>query len=219
MNNMRINPLGIQMLPEHIYHYLFGNVIPIPSTNNIEQSIQHLKQHGITTTTTTQQSSLITIKDNLKLPELWGDNIKDHFNNIANYQVKDYRQLIDELTRSITPHIPNSWCYQPGWTRYDSNGDHYSVDYPDDNVLVFDVEVCTKYDHLPILATAVSPQGWYSWISNKLYYNNDYNTINSTPDDLITIGQSINNKRLIIGHNVSYDRARIREEYNINVSN
>ena len=216
-NDVRCNPLGIQMLPEYVSRYLFGDMITnTPSMGRVQSSIEHLKQHGIQPTV---QQSPILLHDNLKLPDLFGRDISEHFYNIANHQVKGYKELINNLNSSIAPRMPESWSYQPGWTKYTSDGNPERVDYPNERVMVLDVEVCVKYDHLPIIATAVSPEGWYSWISNKLYYNHDHSTINSTPDDLISVGPTAGHEqRLVVGHNVSYDRARIKEEYNIHVS-
>ncbi|KAG6850420.1 hypothetical protein H0H93_013645 [Arthromyces matolae] len=58
------------------------------------------------------------------------------------------------------------------------------------------------------MACAASPNGWYSWISPWLL-GETKNT-----QQLIPLGDpSI--PRIIVGHNVSYDRGRILEEYNL----
>ncbi|KAG6892410.1 hypothetical protein C0992_000559, partial [Termitomyces sp. T32_za158] len=58
------------------------------------------------------------------------------------------------------------------------------------------------------MACAVSPNGWYSWISPWLL-GESKNT-----QHLIPLGDPTV-PRVIVGHNVSYDRGRILEEYNL----
>src|SRR5690606_9846049 len=82
-----------------------------------------------------------------------------------------------------------------------------SVEFPDSDMLVFDVEVMWKVNPFAVMATAAGPDGWYSWLSPWL--------LGETENEcqLIPLGDpSI--PRVIVGHNVGYDRARIFEEYN-----
>ncbi|KAG8936694.1 DNA-directed DNA polymerase gamma mip1 [Tulasnella sp. 418] len=58
------------------------------------------------------------------------------------------------------------------------------------------------------MATAVSPTNWYSWISPWLLGHSD------SPSHLIPIGDPTV-PRVIVGHNVSYDRLRVKEEYSL----
>ncbi|KAI9313067.1 DNA polymerase family A-domain-containing protein, partial [Dichotomocladium elegans] len=74
--------------------------------------------------------------------------------------------------------------------------------------LVFDVEVLYKDSHYPVIATAASPAAWYSWTSPHLTGESD------SPEHLIPMkGKESTKGRLVVGHNVGYDRARIAEEY------
>lgn len=78
---------------------------------------------------------------------------------------------------------------------------------------------------LPTMACAVSNDAWYSWCSPSLV-DSEYSMIHQhlTTDFLIPLESSQEqnpsdfeknnlNPRLIIGHNISYDRARIKEQY------
>jgi DNA polymerase gamma 1 len=76
---------------------------------------------------------------------------------------------------------------------------------------VFDVEVMYNLSQFPAIATAVSSDNWYSWCSSGLFTG-------KVPDELISFG-NLNEKKVIIGHNVSYDRSRINEEYYLERSN
>lgn len=101
----------------------------------------------------------------------------------------------------------------------------------------FDVEVCVPDGHAPVLATALTPKvstvdrlkiekikqlndifikAWYSWCSYCLVDPDLKPNGELTPDCLIPIRlPDILDDRLVIGHNISYDRARSLEEYDI----
>lgn len=104
------------------------------------------------------------------------------------------------------------------------------VDYPDDDVLILDVEVCVPESQRPILATAVSDKYWYSWVSKRLTSSVDdfYADMQrkTVLDDMIPLETREGElepvsgswqQRLVVGHNVSYDRAMIKEQYLIKV--
>lgn len=74
--------------------------------------------------------------------------------------------------------------------------------------LVFDVETLPKYHPYAIMACAATSNAWYSWISPWLLEETE------DPNQLIPLGDAIV-PRVVVGHNVSYDRARILEEYNV----
>ena len=65
--------------------------------------------------------------------------------------------------------------------------------------------------HYPTLAVAATKDAWYAWVSPRLLDA-------SQKDELIPMGDP-SKQRLIIGHNVSYDRVRIREEYRLKGTN
>lgn len=114
-----------------------------------------------------------------------------------------------------------------GWTCYEpESGKSYSVPYPQEDILVFDVEICVPAGSFPIMATAVGPKNWYSWTSRKLINlpKTDTRHKKLVPDDLIPLESTMEDlgvnlcdrlkkPRLVIGHNVSFDRARIKEQY------
>jgi len=66
-------------------------------------------------------------------------------------------------------------------------------------------QVAMKEGNYPTLAVCASPKAWYSWTSPSLF------TSNATPE-LIPLGDPKRN-RLIVGHGVSFDRIRVKEEY------
>lgn len=90
------------------------------------------------------------------------------------------------------------------------------VDYPPDNALVFDVEVCVSIGPAPVLACAVSDKYWYSWVSDALVADDQSLGKGATLSDYIPLESDKDvskDPRMIIGHNVSYDRARVKEQY------
>ena len=120
--------------------------------------------------------------------------------------------------------MPAEWTFKSGWTRYDPvTGCGVGVDYPADDAMVLDVETCVLEGQRPILAVAASPKAWYSWSSLRLTADLSVDLEHHPAlDELIPI-EPLNSdgekqhQRLVVGHNVSYDRARIREQYSIKV--
>ena len=217
----RMNSLGIQMLSKSLHKQIFGDKRPRCSKKGIELSRAHLTEQGLLGRTATTQPDLY-----LKLPPLQGANIDEHFRTIANELGQPYLDLALEISIASLPAIPKEWCLREGWTRYNEDGTSEPVDYPVESALVFDIEVCVKESPRPVLATAVSKSHWYSWASERLVSGESFFAAvdsSATLNELIPMegvkGQKYSTlEKLIVGHNVSYDRARIREQYFIKVS-
>lgn len=215
-HNVRRNPLGIQMLSEGIYNQLFKEAATDNCENeNLEKVKKHLKSHGLWNKTPTVIPSV-----ELKLPELEGNDLDQHFRFIAEDQSSQYKDLLNLLMEDI-PNPPNKWEFLPGWTRYNHDGSCSKVDYPECSAIVFDVEVCVNEGNQPTLATAVSSKFWYSWCSEALI-NPDIHTDRQEVrmEELIPLETSSRTNsmpscsgRVVVGHNVSYDRLRVREQY------
>lgn len=136
--------------------------------------------------------------------------------------MQPYRTLIaDLLSHYITiPIMPKIWNCEKGWTHYHpESGKPRSVPFPSDDALVFDVEVCMQEGSAPTLACALGKSGWYSWTSEKLLDPKAYRSTRYGPKDLIPLESTEaqlaveQRPRIVIGHNVSYDRARVKEQY------
>lgn len=109
------------------------------------------------------------------------------------------------------PPQPEKWVKQSGWTRY-KDGETEAIVAPDDeDMLVFDVEVLYKISPFAVMACAASPTAWYAWISPWVLGDD------KSDRHLIPLGDS-QKPRIIVGHNVGYDRARILEEYSLQQS-
>ncbi|KAI0297802.1 gamma DNA-directed DNA polymerase [Multifurca ochricompacta] len=154
------------------------------------------------------------------LPPLQGHTIDEHFHRIGVSTARPWSSLAVNLMEAQLPPPPSHWEIQAGWTKYHHrlDGSSYSehVEHPHhdgkpEQLLVFDVETMPEYHPYAVLACAASPSGWYSWISPWLLDQS------ADPQQLISLGDP-SVARIVVGHNVSYDRARIREEYSLDGS-
>lgn len=178
-----------------------------------------LKNHGIEIGTTPPLADV-----NVKLPPFRGANLIEHFYEIAKEQSQPYRNLVESLVNKEPPPMPSAWKMTEGWTRYNEDGTTSAVPYPDENALVFDIEVCVREGNAPTLACAVGERCWYSWTSKALlakkptYRKTNVSRIYNVSEMIPMESESSTETKLIIGHNVSYDRARIQTQYNIQAS-
>ncbi|KAM5171282.1 DNA polymerase subunit gamma-1 isoform 1-T3 [Mantella aurantiaca] len=213
----RINPLNIQMLSRGLHEQIFRDKAANYSEENIEKSKDHLQKHGLWG----QETS--TLQDvQLELPRMYGSNIEEHFRILAQKQNLPYLEAANDLLQCHIPELPQEWAWQAGWTKYTKGGGKEQVDFPDEKALVFDVEVCMSEGQCPTLAVALSPQCWYSWCSQRLIeerytWSKEISLSNLIPLET-SLKTSIMNKhnwteRLVVGHNVSFDRAYIKEQY------
>jgi len=151
------------------------------------------------------------------LPPLQGANLDEHFYRLGSQAAEPWLQKAKSFASIQLPPKPEHWDIRSGWTQYTyvPDGASYSepVDFPMHNgkpvqTLVFDVETLPKYHPYAIMACAATSNAWYSWISPWLLEETE------DPNQLIPLGDAIV-PRVVVGHNVSYDRARILEEYNV----
>lgn len=95
-----------------------------------------------------------------------------------------------------------------GWTKYAADGSSEVVAAPEEDAITFDTEVMWKESSFSVMACAVSATAWYAWLSPWLLGE-------STNDrHLIPLGDP-SKSRVVVGHNVGYDRARVLEEYDL----
>ncbi|KAK9504723.1 hypothetical protein O3M35_010990 [Rhynocoris fuscipes] len=212
-NQYRFNEFGIQMISETLYKQLFKHGKRIINPEMVNASLKELQSHNLC------NNQEPVPETNILLPKLAGDSIEEHFWNIGNQQAGPYRELLSELVRQGIPEPPTEWSMEQGWTMYTADGVLKKVEYPDENALVFDVEVCLNEGPCPTLACAVSPTSWYGWVSTELATSTpslqNYSTNRliplENPDPNITGAVP----RIVVGHNVSFDRARVKEQYRI----
>lgn len=214
----RKNALNIQMLSANLYEQLF-NEPRLVDENVLKKSLKDLSKYKL-------PSTLHKVPDvELQLPPMEG-NIIEHFLKIGKEQSEPYSVLMDEFLKHGIPEMPKEWVFKEGWTRYGKEIE--PCDYPREKVMVFDIEVCCTEGDLPTLATAVTSEAWYSWVSKDLISCNTRSgrNLGYSCKDLIPLETSINSKekcnewtntpKLCIGHHVAFDRARIMEQYWLN---
>ncbi|KAM3966059.1 DNA polymerase gamma, catalytic subunit tam [Aphomia sociella] len=214
----RVNEVNIQMISRNIYEQLFQNPAPATDPEIIKNCQQNLLKHGINYK---EQDYLQDVK--LKLPKLEGKDVVEHFYNIGEKQSAPYRNLLTKLASSKLPPLPKKWSKTYGWSKYDGDTAH-PVPCPPDDALVFDVEVLMSAGSRPTLACAVSCDSWYGWVSEPVaneephrhYENMNYEDLIPLETDGMQPCGDLNRPRIVIGHNVSFDRAKIKEQYWLN---
>lgn len=119
-----------------------------------------------------------------------------------------YLSLARRLAIANPPPKPRKWVKRSGWTKYLPDGTSEAVDAPDESAITFDTEVIYKETPFPAMACAVSATAWYGWLSPWLLGES------KSDRHLIPLGDPTN-PRIVVGHNIGYDRARVREEYSL----
>lgn len=159
----------------------------------------------------------------MDIPSLEGKTIDEHFHRLGSKFSDAYKKMAQDLiqdTTNLLKNMPTEWSPNSGWTKYEllQDGTFKSshVEFPQEDSFVFDVETCmndTK-EHAPTLAVALSTKAWYSWTSPRLF-TNEYETPGSklTIQDLIPFESSSSKEKLIVGHNVGFDRSFLKDQY------
>lgn len=216
----RINQVGIQYLSSDLQKKVFPTTSPWdylkPEHSQLLSLVQHhLKNTGLFNKKT-QINDPIVIPN---LPDLVGKNTLDeHFTRIGYRYSQPYLSMAENflLESNQTLPKPDQWLFSSGWTRYAPGCDPEKVDFPLEDELVFDVEVLYKRSHYAVMCTAMSSKAWYGWVSPLLTENaKDPSYLDW--EHFIPLNTHASPK-LLVGYNVSYDRARVLEEYSVKQS-
>ena len=210
---MEKTALGYPVVGEEIHQQLFGkDARPTMPARAIRKAQSLLEDFGVSTPVDYPER---LYAGETPLPKLHGDNLQEHFENIATEQVGEYKKNAEEFSECKLPELPPPLLFQylPGWVRYECTNGKWSIEqvpYPLEEAFTFDTETYVHGGAFPIIGTAVSPKAVYIWMASEL--------IDPTlPEDqwdqynLIPIGEN----RFVAGHNISYDRVRAREGYNL----
>ncbi|KAF6845443.1 DNA polymerase gamma [Colletotrichum musicola] len=202
-SKQRFSDIGVQHLSEHVYRQIFpdGNTPPPPEL--VELCKEHLRRHELLGKNTDDSDAI-----GFDLPPLQGRTMDEHFYKLAVDSAEPYLSLSKQFAKSSTPPKPRKWVHRSGWTKYYRDGRTEAVDAPDESMLCFDTEVMWKESSFAVMACASSPTAWYAWISPWLLGESE------SDRHLIPLGDP-SKERVIVGHNVGYDRARILEEYDL----
>ncbi|KAJ4162583.1 DNA-directed DNA polymerase gamma mip1 [Fusarium falciforme] len=199
----RYNEIGVQQLSSHVFNQIFPNGTKPPPPELVELSKDHLRRHDLLGKNTDKSDPIA-----FDLPPLQGDNLDHHFYKLGLDCAEPFLSNAKQFARANPPPKPRQWVRESGWTKYYPDGRTEKVDAPDETMLCFDTEVMWKESPFAVMACASSPTAWYAWLSPWL--------LGETENDrqLIPLGEPTKD-RVIVGHNIGYDRARILEEYNI----
>ena len=154
----RFNPLEIQMLSSSLHDQVFHGKTETYDPRVVKKCQEHLKAHNLW-----NKSGTVLPEVDLKLPPLLGSNIDEHFSKIAEQQSKSYFEKAQMLASLTLSAIPDEWSFSPGWTKHvygDEGLVTSSVDVPQEDALIFDVEVCVNEGPFPVIAVAASPVAW-----------------------------------------------------------
>lgn len=145
------------------------------------------------------------------MPNLQGTTLDEHFYKLGMDTAEPYLSMAKKLAWANPPPKPRKWVARSGWTKYNRDGTSEAIEAPDETMLTFDTEVMWKETSFACMACAVSPTAWYAWISPWLLEES------KSDRHLIPLGDP-SKPRIIVGHNIGYDRARVAEEYSIGQS-
>ncbi|KAF2452984.1 DNA polymerase family A-domain-containing protein [Lineolata rhizophorae] len=199
----RFSPLGIQHLSAHLHTQLTpATPSDPPSPALLALSKDHLIRHSLLGANPTPASPT-----SFDLPPLAGATLDEHFHRLGRSASEPFLTLASRFALlGNTPPRPRKWVAQAGWTKYFADGRTEPVAAPDEDALAFDTEVLYKETPFACMAVACGAHHWYAWLSPWL--------LGESVSDrhLIPLGDPAT-PRVVVGHNVGYDRARVAEEY------
>ncbi|KAH9866284.1 DNA-directed DNA polymerase gamma mip1 [Plenodomus biglobosus] len=203
----RFNAIGVQQLSTKVHSQVFPGASTSAPPELIALSQDHLTRHDLLGKNTDSTPPVA-----FDLPDLQGTTLDEHFYKLGMDAAEPYLGMAKKLAWANPPPKPRKWIARSGWTKYNTDGTTEAVHAPDETMLTFDTEVMWKETSFACMACAVSPTAWYAWLSPWLLGESN------SDRHLIPLGD-ISTPRVIVGHNIGYDRARIAEEYNIQQSN
>ncbi|MCJ1283957.1 DNA-directed DNA polymerase gamma mip1 [Xylographa opegraphella] len=201
--NSRYNEIGVQQLSAHIYPQIFPESPIATPKHLVELSRDHLARHDLWGKIQDRSQPV-----SLDLPILHGRTLDEHFYKLGRNASEPYLGYAEQYARVNLPQPPRRWMKRSGWTKYNADGSSEAVDMPQEEMLTFDTEVMWKESSFGVMACAASPTAWYAWLSPWLMGESE------NDQHLIPLGNPAA-ARIVVGHNVGYDRARIAEEYNL----
>lgn len=203
--NARYNAIGVQHLSSQLHPQLFPGPEVVPPAELLEISKDHLSRHELLGKTAAQPAPIAA-----DLPPLFGQTLDEHFHRLGRSASEPYLSKALKYALAVLPQKPRKWQLRSGWTKY-QDGTWEAVDAPEEDMLTFDTEVMYKESQFAVMACAASPTAWYAWLSPWL--------LGETENDqqLIPLGDPTK-ERIVVGHNVGYDRARVAEEYDLRQS-
>ncbi|GES59775.1 DNA polymerase gamma [Aspergillus terreus] len=199
----RFNEIGVQQLSDHVYSQVFPVKSKPPDPVLVELSKEHLSRHDLLGKS--QEAAQPVAFD---MPPLQGQTLDEHFYKLGMDASEPYLTYAKGYAATNSPEKPRKWIRRSGWTKYNRDGSWEAVDAPNESMITFDTEVMWKEHSFAVMACAVSPTAWYAWLSPWLLGESE-NVV-----QLVPLGDP-SQPRIVIGHNIGYDRARVLEEYHM----
>ncbi|GAO14111.1 hypothetical protein UVI_02037990 [Ustilaginoidea virens] len=202
----RFNEIGVQQVSTHVFNQVFRDAYKPPHEELVRLSKDHLRRHDLLGKNTDTSKPIA-----FELPCLQGRTLDEHFYKLGSDCAEPHLAFAKQFARANVPPKPRKWVRQSGWTKYYPDGRSEPIDVPQERMLCFDTEVMWKESSYAVMACASSPTAWYAWISPWLLKES------RNKRQLVPLGDPAED-RVIVGHNVGYDRARVLEEYDIKQS-
>ncbi|KAL4887392.1 DNA polymerase family A-domain-containing protein [Aspergillus karnatakaensis] len=199
----RFNEIGVQQLSDHVYSQIFFDKTKPPDPDLVALSKDHLARHDLLGKAQEHADPVA-----FDLPTLQGRTLDEHFFKLGMDSSEPYLTYSKKYAVVNSPQLPRKWVRRSGWIKYNSDGTSEPVDAPNESMITFDTEVMYKEHPFAVMACAVSPTAWYAWISPWL--------LGETENELqlVPLGNPTQ-PRIVVGHNIGYDRARVLEEYDL----
>ena len=202
----RFNDIGVQQLSSIVHPQVFPDRATVPRLELVQLSRDHLQRHNLLGKNQDDNPAI-----GLGIPVLQGKTLDEHFQRLGMDGSEPYLSQAKAFARANLPQRPRKWLRRSGWTKYNADMSTEEVDAPDEEMLSFDVEVMYKESNFAVMATAASPTTWYAWLSPWLLGETE------NQKQLIPLGDPTK-PRIVVGHNIGYDRARVKEEYDVKQS-
>ena len=202
----RFNEIGVQQLSRHVHPQVFSLPPTPPPPGLVELSREHLNKHQLL-----GKNQDPTPPISFDLPQLQGSTLDEHFYKLGKDASEPYLSKAREYASINIPQQPRRWLRQSGWTKYNADGTTETVAAPEEDMLTFDTEVMWKDNPYAVMACAASQTAWYAWLSPWLLGESE------SKKHLVPLGNP-KSPRIVVGHNIGYDRARVAEEYDMEQS-
>jgi len=202
----RYNQIGVQQLSSHVHPQVFSQEPAAPPSHLVELSINHLEKHQLWGKNQENEAPIA-----FDLPVVHGSTLDEHFYKLGRDASEPWLSHAQDYAKCDLPRPPRRWERRSGWTKYSPDGTSHPVDAPQEEMLTFDTEVMWKESSFAVMACAASKMAWYAWLSPWLMGESQ------SDRHLVPLGNP-NQARIIVGHNIGYDRARVAEEYDVRQS-
>ncbi|KAJ5973500.1 DNA polymerase gamma [Penicillium waksmanii] len=199
----RFNEIGVQQLSDYVHPQVFPNKGRIPDPELVALAKDHLARHELLGKSQKGAEPIA-----FDLPKLHGQTLDEHFYKLGMDASEPYLSYAKSFVAVNCPDKPRKWVNRSGWTKYNNDGSAEPVDAPNESMITFDTEVMYKEHPFAVMACAASPTAWYAWISPWLLGES------TKKEHLIPLGDPTQ-PRIVVGHNIGYDRARVLEEYDM----